>query len=66
VAVLFLYALAKLAEFYDGAIYAGLPVSGHSVKHLVAAMATYFIFRWRCAATDQTSAVFELAAPVRN
>ena len=46
-AVLALYALAKFAEFYDRAIFSGLPISGHTAKHVFAALATYFIFRWR-------------------
>jgi hypothetical protein len=45
--VLMLYALAKLAEFYDHAIFAHLPISGHTAKHILAAMATYTVFRWR-------------------
>ena len=37
-----LYAIAKLAELYDGAIYAwGGVWSGHTIKHLVAAGASY-------------------------
>jgi hypothetical protein len=51
-AVLALYALAKLAEFYDRAIFSGLPTSGHTAKHVLAATATYFIFRWRLTATS--------------
>ena len=47
VAVLVFYALAKLAEFYDRAVFSSLPVSGHTAKHVLAAMATYFIYRWR-------------------
>lgn len=46
-AALAFYGCAKLAEFYDRAIFSGLPVSGHTVKHVLAATATYFIFRWR-------------------
>jgi len=49
-AVLTFYALAKLAEFYDRAIFSNLPISGHTAKHVLAAMATYFIYRWRLAA----------------
>jgi len=46
-AVLGLFGLAQLAELWDRAIYTVLPVSGHTVKHLLAAMATYYILRWR-------------------
>jgi hypothetical protein len=54
-AVLALYALAKLSEFYDGAVFSYLPVSGHTVKHVLAALATYFIFRWRVMAAGGTA-----------
>ena len=53
-AVLAFYALAKLAEFCDRAIFSGLPVSGHTIKHVLAAIATYFIFRWRLTASGDT------------
>ncbi len=54
-AVLGLYALAKLAEFCDHAIFSGLPISGHTIKHVLAAIATYFILRWRLAAAGKAS-----------
>jgi ceramidase len=54
-AVLTFYALAKLAEYYDRAIFSGLPISGHSLKHVFAAMATYFIYRWRRAAVAEAA-----------
>lgn len=40
------YALAKVAEYYDKETYAltSLFVSGHSVKHLLAAMAPLFVY----------------------
>jgi hypothetical protein len=56
-AVLAFYALAKLAEFWDRAISSGLPISGHTVKHVLAAIATYFILRWRLTAAGQASNV---------
>jgi hypothetical protein len=42
-AVLTFYALAKLAEFYDRAIFSALHIIGHTAKHIL-------IFRWRLAA----------------
>jgi hypothetical protein len=42
-----LYALAKVAETFDLGIYTAIPVSGHTLKHLAAALATYWILRWR-------------------
>jgi len=44
--VLVLYVLAKFTEQYDGAIYATLPLSGHTWKHLLAALAACWIYRW--------------------
>jgi hypothetical protein len=42
-----LYALAKLVEFFDSAIYsAGSILSGHTLKHLAAAAACYAILRY--------------------
>jgi hypothetical protein len=42
-----LYALAKLFEFYDSAIYsAGSILSGHTLKHLAAAAACVAILRY--------------------
>ena len=42
-----LYALAKLFEFYDGAIYSfGSILSGHTLKHIAAAAACFAILRY--------------------
>ena len=41
------YAAAKVAETFDRGVYAALPVSGHTLKHVAAALAAYWIFRWR-------------------
>jgi hypothetical protein len=54
-AVLGCYALAKAAEFWDRAIFSGLPISGHSIKHVLAAIATYFILRWRLVGAEKAS-----------
>jgi hypothetical protein len=40
-----LYALAKLLEFYDEAIFSGSILSGHTLKHLAAAAACFAILR---------------------
>lgn len=42
------YVLAKLLEHFDGDIYAmtGKMLSGHSVKHVAAALAAYAVVRW--------------------
>jgi hypothetical protein len=46
-AALILYALAKVAEHFDRAIFAGTDgiVSGHTVKHLLAAAAIFWLLR---------------------
>ena len=42
-----LYALAKMLEFYDGAVYSvGSILSGHTLKHLAAAGACFAILRY--------------------
>src|SRR4029078_7594921 len=42
-----LYALAKIFEFYDGAIYSiGSVLSGHTLKHIAAAAACYAILKY--------------------
>jgi hypothetical protein len=61
--VLIFYALAKLAEFCDRAVFSSLPISGHSIKHVLAAIATYFIFRWRAAASGTTFGESPLPEP---
>jgi predicted membrane channel-forming protein YqfA (hemolysin III family) len=49
-----LYAVGKLFEVADGAVLAaGGLVSGHTVKHLLAAVAAAFITRWLAPARDQ-------------
>jgi hypothetical protein len=47
VPVIVCYGLAKVAEQFDAAIYSVLPLSGHTWKHLLGALATLFILRWR-------------------
>jgi hypothetical protein len=45
-----LYVLAKIAEGFDGSIYLYLPLSGHSLKHLLAGTSAIWMFLWRSAA----------------
>jgi hypothetical protein len=51
-AVLAAYAVGKAFEFYDGQIYRTLHMSGHTLKHLVAAAGVYFmalaVQKWFC------------------
>jgi Ceramidase len=41
--VILFYGLAKVAEAFDAEIYSVLPLSGHTLKHLLAAASTWFI-----------------------
>jgi len=41
-----LYSAAKIVEIYDKSIYLVMPLSGHTLKHFLAAAAGYCIFRW--------------------
>jgi len=54
-AALMTYALAKVAEQFDAAIYAstGL-VSGHSLKHLLGALAVFFVLKAVCRPAKST------------
>jgi hypothetical protein len=40
------YVAAKVCETYDRAIYSGLGFSGHAIKHLLAALAAYWVLQW--------------------
>ena len=40
------YVLAKFAEAGDSWLYLHAPFSGHTLKHLLAALAAYWIYRW--------------------
>lgn len=44
--VLIFYGLSKIAEFFDPQIYAAFPISGHTLKHLLAGAATWYIYCW--------------------
>jgi len=46
VAAAALYALAKLFELYDHAIYSNFILSGHTLKHLFAAAACFAVLRY--------------------
>lgn len=46
-AILLLFAAAQAAEILDGQIYSVFVLSGHTVKHFLAAAATYAILLWR-------------------
>jgi Ceramidase len=54
-AILALYVLAKIAELSDNAFYSVLPISGHTLKHFLAALAAYAIYRlqWNGQLTSQ-------------
>jgi hypothetical protein len=44
--VLIFYGLSKITEFFDKPIFAVAPLSGHTIKHLLAGVATWYICRW--------------------
>jgi hypothetical protein len=46
------YAAAKVAEAFDLGLYVPPLLSGHALKHLAAALATYGILRWRRSSPD--------------
>ena len=63
-AVMGLYTLAKLAELCDHGVYSVLSISGHTCKHLLAAFAAYYMYRWQLradsgAASEASVAVSE-------
>ena len=45
-----LYGLAKVAELTDREIYSAFVLSGHTLKHLLAGLSTYWLYLWRRAA----------------
>lgn len=40
------YGLSKVTEYFDKQIYSVFPLSGHTLKHLLAGVATWYIYRW--------------------
>ncbi len=44
--VFIFYGLSKVTEHFDKQIYSISPLSGHTIKHLLAGIATWYIYRW--------------------
>lgn len=44
--VFIFYGLSKITEHFDQQIYSISPLSGHTIKHLLAGIATLYIYRW--------------------
>ena len=44
--VFIFYGLSKISEHFDQLIYSFSPLSGHTIKHLLAGIATLYIYRW--------------------
>lgn len=44
--VFIFYGLSKISEHFDQQIYSISPLSGHTIKHLLAGIATLYIYRW--------------------
>jgi hypothetical protein len=40
------YGLSKVAEHFDRQIYSVSPLSGHTLKHLLAGVGAWYVFRW--------------------
>jgi hypothetical protein len=50
------YGLSKVTEYFDLQIYSVLPLSGHTLKHLLAGVAGWYIFRWAQSAGSNSRA----------
>ena len=61
-----LYAAAKLMEAYDSAVYSAIGISGHTLKHVFAALACYQIFRWMSAAPRGWDAIAPTSSPLQT
>lgn len=44
--VFIFYGLSKISEHFDEQIYSISPLSGHTIKHLLAGIATLYVYRW--------------------
>lgn len=44
--VFMFYGLSKISEHFDKQIYSILLLSGHTIKHLLAGIATLYVYRW--------------------
>jgi hypothetical protein len=63
--VLIFYGLSKITEFFDRQIYVVFPLSGHTLKHLLAGVATWYIYRWiKLSQTERQSTL--VSAPART
>jgi hypothetical protein len=53
--VFIFYGLSKVAEHFDRQIYSVFPLSGHTLKHLLAGLAAWYIFRWVQSSRSESS-----------
>lgn len=44
--VFIFYGLSKISEYFDKQIYSMLPLSGHTIKHLLAGISSWYVYRW--------------------
>jgi hypothetical protein len=44
--VIIFYGFSKITEYFDKQIYSCFPLSGHTLKHLTAGIAAWYIYRW--------------------
>lgn len=52
--VFIFYGLSKVTEHFDKQIYSVSPLSGHTIKHLLAGVAAWYIYRWILSARSES------------
>jgi hypothetical protein len=63
--VIIFYGLSKIAEHFDKQIYSISPISGHTLKHLLAGIAGWYIYRWLRSSRSELSPE-SAVAPTEN
>ncbi len=62
--VFIFYGLSKVTEHFDKQVYSIFPLSGHSIKHFLAGIATWYIYRWvQSSRSEPRSEGYPVAAP---
>ncbi len=61
--VFIFYGLSKITEHFDKQIYFVSPLSGHTIKHLLAGIATWYIYRWVQSSRSEPRSEGYTAAP---
>ncbi|HZD95649.1 MAG TPA: hypothetical protein VE133_15405, partial [Candidatus Sulfotelmatobacter sp.] len=63
--VVVFYGLSKVTEHFDRQIFSVLPFSGHTLKHLLAGIATWYILRWIRSSQSESSPLLTQAERLR-